>query len=147
MLKDDRSTSTSIPSENNLVIISNTNSCISQIVQDVENNERTIENEDDKRIMNRSFIDHPLWYEEKLTHHTELLPLSKYTNSTKRILAWSENWNNLPEYDITITQFKINHLTSLLTALSAMIGKIGSVSTAAQSGSAKWFLGMKMVKI
>lgn len=104
MLKDDRSISTSIPSENNLVIPS-TNYSGSQIVQDVDN-KIPIENEDDKRIMNRSFIDHPLWYEEKLTHHTELLPLSKYTNSTKRILAWSRNWNNLPEYYIITTSFK-----------------------------------------
>ena len=101
MLKDDQS-GVSIPSENNLVIPSTNYSC-SQTIQDVDNNKIPIENEDDKRIMNRSFIDHPLWYEEKLTHHTELLPLSKYTNSTKRILAWSRNWNNLPEYYIIPT--------------------------------------------
>ena len=99
VLKNDQSGK---PSGNDLVILSNTNSSCQISIQDVNNvNKRPIEYEDGKRmIMNRSFIDHNLWYEEKLTHQTDVLPLSKYTNGTKRILAWSMNWNNLPEYII-----------------------------------------------
>jgi len=84
-------------------VINDTNSCKFISDENYEDDKIPVKIEEtgNKLIMNRSFSDHPLWYEEKLTHQTELLPLFKYsTNSTKRILAWSKNWNNLPEYYI-----------------------------------------------
>jgi len=49
-------------------------------------------------LVNKSFSEHKLWYEEKLLMKTEELPLSKYDiKTTKRILLWSETWTGLPK--------------------------------------------------
>ncbi len=51
------------------------------------------------RLVNRSFNDHKLWYEEKLLMmNTGNLPLSKFDiKTTKKILLWSETWTGLPK--------------------------------------------------
>ena len=51
------------------------------------------------RLVNRSFYDHKLWYEEKLLMmNTGDLPLSKFDiKTTKKILLWSETWPGLPK--------------------------------------------------
>ena len=49
-------------------------------------------------LVNKSFSEHKLWYEEKMLMKTEELPLSKYDiKTTKRILLWSETWTGLPK--------------------------------------------------
>ena len=51
---------------------------------------------DTNKLINRSFSDHLLWYQKRLTN-TEDLPLSKYDKSTKKIFIWNSNWPVLPQ--------------------------------------------------
>lgn len=66
------------------------------LIQPSSSNEDNMSNH---RLVNRSFSDHKLWYEEKvLMMNTGDLPLSKFDiKTTKRILLWSETWPGLPK--------------------------------------------------
>lgn len=60
---------------------------------DVITNDDKIFISDGIKFENRSFAENKFWFQEKITH-TEDLPLSEYTNQTKRILFWNKDFTN-----------------------------------------------------
>lgn len=88
---DVNSDSHNISSEHNALIVDGANSTSSNEINDSSDAKvpGIVIVDGGKVINNLNFSENKLWHEEKLTN-TEDLPLSKYTNVTKRILVWTQ---------------------------------------------------------